>query len=85
MAEVALEAPQGGIPGVGLAGFKVPADVSMRATASRALSRTLFRSLQWFRTQAGSPSLGREGRLYQGLPSRPRHRIVCWKRFAALP
>ena len=26
MTEVALEAPQGGIPGVGLAGFKVPAD-----------------------------------------------------------
>ena len=26
MAEVALEAPQGGFPGVGLAGFKVPAD-----------------------------------------------------------
>ena len=26
MAEVALEAPQGGVPGVGLAGFKVPAD-----------------------------------------------------------
>ena len=26
MAEVALEVPQGGVPGVGLAGFKVPAD-----------------------------------------------------------
>jgi len=26
MAEVALEAPQGGVPDVGLAGFKVPAD-----------------------------------------------------------
>ena len=26
MAEVALEARQGGLPGVGLAGFKVPAD-----------------------------------------------------------
>ena len=26
MAGVALEAPQGGVPGVGLAGFKVPAD-----------------------------------------------------------
>ena len=26
MAEVALEAPQGGIPDVGLAGFKIPAD-----------------------------------------------------------
>ena len=26
MAEVALEAPQGGVPGVGLAGFKIPAD-----------------------------------------------------------
>ena len=26
MGEVALEAPQGGVPGVGLVGFKVPAD-----------------------------------------------------------
>ena len=26
MAKVALEAPQGGVPGVGLAGFKVPTD-----------------------------------------------------------
>ena len=26
MGEVALEGPQGGIPGVGLTGFKVPAD-----------------------------------------------------------
>ena len=26
MGEVALEAPQGGVPDVGLAGFKIPAD-----------------------------------------------------------
>ena len=85
MAEVALEAPQGGALGVGLAGFKVPADRvdeshgKLGSQTNSVLEPSVVPDL------GGSPSLWREGRLYQGLPLRPRRQIVCWKRFEALP
>ena len=85
MGEVALEAPQGGIPGVGLAGFKVPADRVDESHGKPGSQPNTVLEPSMVPDLGGSPSLGREGHLYQGLPLRPRRRIVCWKRFAALP
>ena len=83
--EVALEAPQGGIPDIGHAGFKIPADRVDESHGQPGSQPHTILEPSMVPNSAGDPSLGRASRLHLGLLVRPRCRIACWKRFAALP
>ena len=70
MAEVALEAPQGGVPGGGLAGFKVPADrVDESHGKPGSQSNTVLEP-------SVVPDLGRQPLVREGGPSVSRTSIV---------
>ena len=85
MAEVALEAPQGGVPDVELAGYKVPAD---RVDESHGKPGSQPNTVP---EPSVVPDLGVQPLVMEGGPSvsrtfvAPRRRIVCWKHFEALP
>ena len=85
MAEVALEAPQGGVPGVGLAGFKVPADRVDESHGKPGSQPNTVPEPSVVPDLGGQPLVMEGGPSVSRTPVAPKRRIVCWKHFAALP
>ena len=76
MAEVALEAPQGGVPGIGLAGFKVPTDRVDESHGKPSSQPNTVPEPSVVPDLGGQPLVMEGGRLYQGLLLHPRRRIA---------
>ena len=85
MAEVALEAPQGGVPGVGLAGFKVPADRVDESHGKTGPQPNTVPEPSVVPDLGGQPLVVEGGPFVSRTSVAPKRWIVCWKRFEARP
>ena len=83
--EVALEAPQGGIPDVRHAGFKIPADCVDESHGKLGSQPNTVPEPSVVLDLGGQALIMEGGPSVSRLPLRPRRRIVCWKCFVTLP
>ena len=77
MGEVALEAPQGGVPDVGLAGFKILADRVDESHGKSGSQPNTVPEPSVVPDLGGQPLVMEGGPSVSRLPLRPRRRIVC--------